>query len=79
MKRFVLKYWWCFTLLYLALTPVCFKSPKEESFLVIFWLLTVVALVISQVILFINKDKPKCVKSLVISVLGTLIILNIPF
>ena len=65
--------------MYLALTPVCFKSPKEEISLVIFWLLTVAALVISQVILFVNKNKAQCVKSLVISVLGTLIIMNIPF
>lgn len=78
MKQFISKYWWCFPLLYLVLTLVCSYPTMERITIVIVWILTLAALVFSQVILFISKDMPKCVKSFVISVLGTLIIVNIP-
>ena len=69
MKHFTLKYWWCFPLLFLVLMLLCSIPTRFENIAVVFWLLTLIALVASWVILLVSKKWLKCLLSFVVSAL----------
>ncbi len=69
MKHFVLKNWWCFPLSFLVLVLIFSFPTRFENIIFVLLLLTVVTLVVSWIVLLINKKWWKCLLSFVVSAL----------